>query len=122
MKPFNLELAKQGKPVCTRDGKPARIICFDKKGNPYPLVALVKYDKEENTYTYTNDGRITCTENDLDLMMASEKHEGWVNIYHSYTNNNRLTNHEIFDTEEKAMMSSKNYDNYITTTKIEWEE
>ena len=31
LKPFNLEAAKQGKPVCTRDGRKARIICFDAK-------------------------------------------------------------------------------------------
>ncbi|OUO23747.1 hypothetical protein [Bacteroides sp. An322] len=28
---FSLELAKQGKPVCTRDGRKARIICFDRR-------------------------------------------------------------------------------------------
>lgn len=26
MKPFNLELAKQGHPVCTRDGQKVRIV------------------------------------------------------------------------------------------------
>lgn len=28
-KPFNLEEAKAGKPVCTRGGHKAKIICFD---------------------------------------------------------------------------------------------
>lgn len=32
LKPFDLEAAKQGKPVCTRDGRKARIVCFDLKG------------------------------------------------------------------------------------------
>lgn len=31
LKPFDLEAAKAGKPVCTRDGRKARIICWDKK-------------------------------------------------------------------------------------------
>ena len=31
MKEFNLEQAKAGKPVCRRDGKKARIICYDAK-------------------------------------------------------------------------------------------
>lgn len=31
LKPFDLEAAKAGKPVCTRDGRKARIICFNAK-------------------------------------------------------------------------------------------
>ena len=31
LKEFDLEAAKSGKPICTRDGRKARIICFDKK-------------------------------------------------------------------------------------------
>ena len=45
LKPFNLKAAKEGKPVCTRDGRKARIICFDRKfyhdGYNYPIVAMV---------------------------------------------------------------------------------
>lgn len=43
MKPFNLEEAKAGKPVCTRDG---RIVTFIREINssgidPYPVVAII---------------------------------------------------------------------------------
>ena len=31
LKPFDLKAAKSGKPVCTRDGRKARIICFDRR-------------------------------------------------------------------------------------------
>ena len=31
LKPFDFEAAKAGKPVCTRDGRKVRIICFDAK-------------------------------------------------------------------------------------------
>lgn len=41
-KPFDLEQAKAGKPVCTRDGHKARIICFDAKLENYSIIALVK--------------------------------------------------------------------------------
>jgi len=41
MKRFNLEAARQGAPVCTRDGHKARIICFDRKEGQ-PIVALVE--------------------------------------------------------------------------------
>ena len=33
LKPFDLEAARAGSPVCTRDGRKARIVCFDKKGS-----------------------------------------------------------------------------------------
>lgn len=42
MKPFDIELAKAGHRVCTRDGKPARIICFDRRSvNGCSIVALI---------------------------------------------------------------------------------
>lgn len=47
MKPFNLEQAKQGKPVVTRDGRPVRILAFDRKGC-YPIIGLISRDKEED--------------------------------------------------------------------------
>lgn len=47
LKPFDLEAAKAGKPVCTRDGRKARIICFDAKCNK-PIVALI-YDCNKET-------------------------------------------------------------------------
>lgn len=40
-KPFDLEQAKAGKPVCTRDGRKARIICFDLKNGNHPIVAVI---------------------------------------------------------------------------------
>lgn len=36
LKPFDLEAAKAGKPVCTRDGRKARIISFDRHGEDCP--------------------------------------------------------------------------------------
>ena len=59
MKPFNLEEAKAGKPVCTRDGLPARIICFDKRGYDNPIVALIRANLEsdkEHPACYTEKG------------------------------------------------------------------
>lgn len=41
MKPFNLEEAKAGKPVCNRMGNDVRIICDNKKDSTgYSIVAL----------------------------------------------------------------------------------
>lgn len=80
MKPFNLKDAKAGKPVVTRDGRPARIICWDRKKKDYPIIALIGV--EEDIASFTADGRyISCEQDPNDLFMASEKKEGWMNIY-----------------------------------------
>ena len=104
MKEFDLELAKQGKPVCTRDGIKARIVCYDRKDDNYPIVALVDYDGEESLYSYSKDGKIICRDKTplgANLMMASEKHEGWVNIYRD-VNSAAFTGNIIYDSEDDA--------------------
>ena len=56
LKPFNLEAAKDGKPVCTRDGRKARIICFDAK-RTHPIIALISgpdIEREEILFCYTD--------------------------------------------------------------------
>ena len=59
MKPFNLDLAKAGHPVCTVDGRKARIVCFDRKIADYPLVVLIETRNgvEETICTYTEEGK-----------------------------------------------------------------
>lgn len=65
--PFDLELAKkitnkeiEGR-IVTRDGRSARIICWDKIDNKnYHIVALVKDNKGlEHSYFYTDNGKYT---------------------------------------------------------------
>ena len=77
LKPFDLEKAKAGKPVCTRDGRKARIICFDAKGT-FSIIALIDEKVEEFVLSYTADGKYSgeiaiCNK---DLMMLPEKKEG----------------------------------------------
>ena len=43
------------KPFQTRDGRKARIICTDKKGD-YPIVALVESNGSEDVLSYTKKG------------------------------------------------------------------
>lgn len=124
MRPFNLEEAKAGKPVCTRDGRDGRIICFDRRANIYPIVALMdSVDKNsEILLVYTNKGfcypdRIT----DNDLVMKPEKKEGWVNVY-EHPDHESFVGTKIFENEESAKLAATDIDNYKTTAKIEWEE
>ena len=125
MKEFNLEEAKHGKPVCLRDGREARIVSFDKKGGNYPIVALVEdIDGVERVNSYDMEGRdITCDA--LDLMMAGEKKEGWVNVYKD--NGKYVTGSTVWADEATARNeATKNqqikFPMYIATIKIGWEE
>lgn len=126
MKPFDLELAKRNHPIQTRKGDPARIICYDRKSKEYPIVALVKNPDNglEETLNYSLDGRfmLNGSYKNLDLVMASTKKEGWVNIYiNNYMNSKFVSCSPIcFPTKEEALQHKM--DGYVTTIKINWEE
>lgn len=119
-KPFDLEAAKAGKPVCTRDGRKARIICFDRKflfnGVSYPIIALIENtDKEEIIYGYNEEGKVII-EHDTpykdDLMMLPEKKEGWIIIHKE----------AIYDKETAEKIAKETTADVIRIQKIEWEE
>lgn len=84
LKEFNLEAAKAGKPVCTRDGRKARIICFDRKllfkGIRYPIIALVEDTaKEETIYGYNEKGKVMIEDDATykdDLIMLPPEERG----------------------------------------------
>ena len=125
MKPFDIELAKQGKPVCTRDGRKARIICFDRKGDICPIIALVEENGMEVTKSYDENGRANYKNADnYDLMMLPETKEGWVNVYRDCDGANITKDDNIYSSKEAAMASAQiiDRDNYVATTIINWEE
>lgn len=124
-KPFNLEKAKKGFPVCTRDGRSVRILCFDRKDceDHHNILALVPYSiDEEFVYGYTLEGRADLDkETDEDLMMkgTGEDRSGWVNVYRDA--DGRHTVSPVFDTYEEAYDTNDSPD-YIDTVEIKWEE
>lgn len=123
LKPFDFEAAKAGKPVCTRDGRKARIICFDtiNKGN-YPIIALLEDKGCEAIFYYNKDGKCNVG-TERDLMMLPEKKEGWVNVYKSYNVGKKTPCiASIYPTKEEAKKSSVVGLDYVDTVKIEWEE
>ena len=120
MKPFNLEDAKAGKPVQTRDGRSGRILCFGLKSsdNKFPIAtAVTQKDGTECILTHTEQGYYTYGDSvDCDdLVMASARKEGWINIYAD-----NVTTRFIYSSEELA--KAKAGSNAIATVKIEWEE
>lgn len=82
-KPFDLEAAKAGNKVITREGWPVRILCFDKAVNSdYSIVALVKNpDGFEVIEIYNTSGLCNsgCTD-PSDLFMAPVKVMKWALI------------------------------------------
>ena len=120
--PFDLQKAREGKPVCTRDGRKVRIVCFDRISGDdyYKIVACVTaFDGDfEEVLFYGIDGYIVDSQNpkDEDLMMLPEKKEGWINIYKE-----ELLGARIYSTKEEAINNSEKLD-YIDTIRVEWEE
>lgn len=75
MKPFNLEEARAGKPICTRNGDKARIICTDIKCLVYHIVAAVwdSIGEQEEVLAYTDKGEhCEGTSSDFDLFMVEQ--------------------------------------------------
>lgn len=124
MKPFDIELAKQGKPVCTRDGKKARIICFDAKSykRGEEIIALVtKPDGSEYVEYYTQYGRFSDSKEDRnDLMMLPEKKTGWINIYPYQCEDKVAMIGYAYKTQKEAEDIADS--DCIATIQIEWEE
>ena len=122
MKQFSLEeyLKNPSQKVVTRDGRDVRIICTDMKGTQ-PIIALITTDNKEDVLIFYKNGRWSNTnEGNLDLFFAPTKKEGWVNIYKRMTKCSYVEE-SIYYSKEIAI-KNKCGDNYVTTTKIEWEE
>ena len=124
MKQFNLEeyLKNPKRKVITRDGKDVRIICTDRKGTEYSVVALCTMSNvSEDCYFYFPNGKMyLSSDSNNDLFFAPEKHEGWVNLYKNL--GGFIVPSRIYQTKEDAEKRGSTHDCYIATVKIEWEE
>lgn len=73
MKPFNIEESKKGAKLITRNGRSARIICYDRmtNGKPGVIIALVKGQKGvfESLIYYNKEGQQIDHIKDLDLLI-----------------------------------------------------
>lgn len=125
MKEFNLQeyLANPSQKVMTRDGRKARIVCTDMK-NEQPILALITEGNREDIRFYSQNG-VWCNDflnHKLDLVFAPIKKKGWINIYKGITEKtSSYAGQTIYKSKNEAL-KNKDSDNYITTTKIKWEE
>lgn len=124
LKEFDIEAAKAGRLVCTRDGRKARIICFD-ANSPRPIIALINTTDEdgrefEMIENYYNSGQhYDGVDSHTDLMILTEKRLAWVNVYRG--GDGHLKVYNIYDTRGDAEMQKCKY-GYIATAEVSWEE
>ncbi len=117
-KPFNEDAAKAGAPVQTRDGRKVRILCYDRACKVFPIVGLVTdFDGSESSCSWTPQGfSSTQGPDELDLVMATVKKEGWINLYRDCL---PLTGSNVYSTEAEAKKESGAG---AIQVRIEWEE
>ena len=81
MKPFDLEAAKAGAPIVTRDGRPAKFIAHVAEAQPSQrLVVLI----DGGVYTKFESGGYSKSPAHVspnDLFMAPVKRTVWANVY-----------------------------------------
>ena len=124
MKQFNLEeyLKNPSRKIVTKLGRNARIICTDRVDSNFPIVALIESKLGESIIANTKDGKYFLNDaSDCDLFFASEKHEGWVNIFKG-EDYHHIGDAFIYKSREEAEKLGKGFSNYLATSKIEWEE
>ena len=125
MKKFSLEeyLKDPSRKVVTRDGRPVRIICTDRKGlDVKPIVDLITLPNcDEIVKCFWADGiDIAGSEDKNDLFFAPTKHEGWMNMYKKGFG--LVIGDLVRDSEEAAKKIAAGDEDYITTIRVEWEE
>lgn len=119
MKEFNLEEAKAGKPVQTRDGRKARILAYDTK-NDFPIVAAIQDLNlgKEQLRAYTLKGEYWEGHlDDLDLVMAAE--QVWFNVYKCQDGEYGIGINYPSEKEAKESRSPDSYLIYIKTISVE---
>ena len=122
MKQFNLNeyLKDPSKKVITRDGRAVKIHCTN-FNSVQPIIAEI--EGHNSSQSFTRDGKYCIDDRNLpyDLFFASEKKEGWLNIYHNESGF-YLRGNPYKTKEEAEEVAKANYKTFCTTIKIEWEE
>lgn len=118
MKKFDLEAAKNGEPICTRDGRPARFLgSLNDRLNTIVVAVKLKPDEETLMRYYPTGEFDKCSPNDeYDLCMCEEIPAvitGYTNIFR-YSNKIYL-DRRIYDSEFSAIQNGKISKNYVTT-------
>lgn len=126
MKQFDLQefLKNPTRPIVTRDGHAARIICTNRIDKTHPILALLFENEDrdrEEVYQYTSKGEYyPYASSPHDLFFAPIKKEGWIKVYYGKSRCNTFVCNRIFAT--KAEAERQKTDDVVAIIKIEWEE
>ena len=121
MKQFSIDeyLKNPNREIVTRDGRKVTIHCTN-LGKSQPVVAQI--EGAEFSQIFTKDGKFSFWQDTQDdLFFVTEKHEGWVHVFRDSTGNSYM-GLQIFESKEAAEKDGEEYNLYVTTVKIEWEE
>jgi hypothetical protein len=110
LRPFDLDRAKAGDKVVTRDGRPVRIVCFDKiSSTGRPIIGLIKCCNCESSDIFKTNGKFLDSEEEcsLDLFMLPKKVTKHFCVYktHMFTNISYL-----YKTYEEMISSHEHYE------------
>jgi hypothetical protein len=120
MKPFDLEAAKRGDPVVTREGSPVRMVCFNVKDRR-SVLGLISFQDGEAAVNFLECGECPFAPG-FDLFMAPKKVTKWMNVY-AFDNETGYSSGGIYDSRENAERSKDNQtQKYRATVKVEWDE
>lgn len=125
MKPFNLEEAKAGKKVCTREGYDVEIFDFNLRQCQGDLLCIARKPTEDYVFFCDKHGRVYGLERSLNDLFMNDKNVGYVAIYNNVTTddiNERHSGMNIFKTEQECVSKCGHDIKFIATAKIEWEE
>lgn len=119
--PFNIEKAKSGAKIVTRDNYPVRILCYDLEDSRMPIIAAVRKDRKEIPYQYTIEGNFypNKEEDTGDLFIEEEeKEEEEVDNYNPY----RETVKSISDMIERYSDANSDLQDFYDNVKVKCKE
>lgn len=97
------------KPVKTRDGRKARIVCTDRMGYWGPILALVQIEVDrEEAHNYRADGRLRSDkESHLDLVNIPEAIDVLVYVYKGTRGTIYRATAPLYETEHCVLIAKK---------------
>ena len=121
--PFDIEAAKAGAEVFTRDGRTVKILEYDLRGDA-PIVGVIHSKNIDIVEPFTAEGKNKF--DGYDLHLKKVRCSGWVNVFVK-KHKERFVEKVIYNTPEEATYSRlftiTNDDFILTSTvPISWEE
>lgn len=124
MKPFNLEEAKAGKPIITRDGRKVKFVAYEPMAETHSVAVLIAGRKTLNVHR--TDGRFydEDADSEIDLFMASVKQKVYTVVYKIPLNGQKFTESYTTSSGKEAAINTYSVYNWevVAVFENEYEE